>query len=50
MLWGSAVVISIQMKPHGMVQPITVAVLETFAMTNKDGALHPHAGSHFCKL
>ncbi len=31
---------AISMKPHGMVQPITAAVLETFIMTNKDGA-HP---------
>ncbi len=37
---------------HGMVQPIAVAVLKTFAMMNKDGTLHPHAnaGCHFCKL
>ncbi len=36
--------------PRGIVQPIAAAVLKTFAMTNKDCVLHPHAGSHFCKL
>ncbi len=36
--------------PCGIVQPITEAVLKTFAMTNKNGTLHPHAGSHFCTL
>ncbi len=36
--------------PLSMVQPIAAVVLERFAMTNKDGALHQHAGSHFCKL
>ncbi len=33
--------------PRGMVQPITAAVLENSAMTDKDGTLHPHASSHF---
>ncbi len=32
---------AISVEPPGMVQPIAVAVLETFVMTNKDGALHP---------
>ncbi len=36
------------MKPRGMVQPIAVAVLETFVMTNKDGAHHHrHTGFFF---
>ncbi len=29
---------AISMKPHGMIQPIEAAVLETFVMMNKDGA------------
>ncbi len=32
---------AISVEPHGMVEPITAAVLETFTMTNKDGALNP---------
>ncbi len=32
---------AISVKPRGMVQPIATAVLETFIMTNKDGAHHP---------
>ncbi len=39
---------AISVKPHGMVQPITAAVLESFVMTNKDGAHHHrHAGFFF---
>ncbi len=35
----------------GIIQPIAVAVLKMFAMTNKDdGTLHPHTIYHFCKL
>ncbi len=37
---------AISMGPHGMVQPIAAAVLETFVMMNKDGAVHTST----CKL
>ncbi len=32
---------AISVGPHRMVQPIAMAVLKTFTMTNKDGAIHP---------
>ncbi len=32
---------TISVGPPGMVQPIVAAVLETFVMMNKDGAIHP---------
>ncbi len=53
MLQGRTAAISIQVSPYyvfsnfcgtmwySIVQPIAVAVLETFVMMNKDGALHP---------
>ncbi len=40
-IFSNSMCSTISVGPHGMVQPIAAAVLETFIMMNKDDTLHP---------